>query len=226
MRNKYSQPQDIQNKIQDGIVRYKGEFHYSQVREGEIYLSNVNKGEEYRRLKRKDDPDLDISLFELGYLKFSGNFYYMSRSPCRQFRQVMPNFLQVKSIPPMGLSGLHLDREILNKLKNLDDKIYHEKNFSGQILSRHCLIMKDNEGYKIHLYGNFVIFVKSPKDYIFLPEELRDKVLVFIEETKEKEFTPALGPEDRPGAMPEWMSESLRARSRQERNEDEDEDED
>lgn len=93
MRNPYSSPKDIQDRLGHTYIRYKGEIFFVEVAcedddEAPILILCDPLGDKKPEKVPPDDPDLDVSAFELGYMNLkSGGVIYLTKGPIKQWKQ-------------------------------------------------------------------------------------------------------------------------------------------
>lgn len=86
---------DLVDRLHDTLIRYKGEPVYVNVKAGDtLELWDIaTRSKNFGRFK-SDDPDIDISQMEIGYLNHTSQYtkgklkvFYLYRTPMRQYRQ-------------------------------------------------------------------------------------------------------------------------------------------
>lgn len=105
----YKLPHDLETRLGGSLFMYKGRL-YSYSFDGELIRTKDILSGEYGPRLPVDDPDIDISSIELGYVNSYGagrddsstpktTAVYVTRAPLKQWRQgVHPNNVQVVAV--------------------------------------------------------------------------------------------------------------------------------
>lgn len=81
-------PNDFEARLNGGVAFYDGKPVLINAAGGTIAICTFPEGQQIKRIE-PDDPSLDISSPQLGYINTQRNCYYIYRKPARRYKQTL-----------------------------------------------------------------------------------------------------------------------------------------
>lgn len=85
--NRYDTPADVQMRLNDSMVMYKGQPMLVATEDMQVYLFDPLRGNKKFGPLSPEDPGIDLRSPPLGYANTTRGAYYLTRSPTRQQKQ-------------------------------------------------------------------------------------------------------------------------------------------
>lgn len=188
MRNKYV-GQDVRARLSGTYIRWRGNPYYCEVDQNgdSIALYSLVDGSMTVRVS-SDDPDLDISSLDLGYVNTSKRYkccVYFQRNPYRRYKQgVEPQSLSTfprssnygpGDIPAHGINSEEFYDSMCGKFPAykvaLSMITSPATKYESVALSRDVAVQKDKDMLRVWIKKDQVAFIKlSDSNRVYIPK--------------------------------------------------------